>query len=283
MVENMKCIASSDQELTVKERNLLFITYKNVIGVQRVSWQIVLSIEQKEESKGNEAQVSMIKGYCEKIELELSKICKDILVRPALSLLHPPQLSSLDSVNSVLWAPHKLGAILACASSDGKISILSFKGAVGSPLLTPPPKKKPNRTHLDDGQWGTNVFEAHTIRCNAVSWPTGTSHMSWLAAGAQCRWPPPIACETLRQHRVRQYRQNLGVLANWPVDQGRAQPICEQSPQCWHNAGKVPRRRVACLMEPRAHAAFKSLAAGLYLVLPYSSLHMAELLTATVF
>jgi protein transport protein SEC13 len=30
-------------------------------------------------------------------------------------------------VNSVAWAPHELGAILACASSDGKVSVLTFK------------------------------------------------------------------------------------------------------------------------------------------------------------
>ena len=33
----------------------------------------------------------------------------------------------LSEVNSVSWAPHELGAILACASSDGKISVLTFK------------------------------------------------------------------------------------------------------------------------------------------------------------
>jgi len=32
------------------------------------------------------------------------------------------------SVNSVSWAPHELGAMLACASSDGKLSVLTFKG-----------------------------------------------------------------------------------------------------------------------------------------------------------
>jgi hypothetical protein len=79
MVENMKRVASSDQELTVEERNLLSVAYKNVIGARRASWRIVSSIEQKEESKGNEAQVSMIKGYREKIEGELAKICEDIL------------------------------------------------------------------------------------------------------------------------------------------------------------------------------------------------------------
>ena len=35
-----------------------------------------------------------------------------------------------NPVNSVSWAPHELGAILACASSDGKISVLTFKGVV---------------------------------------------------------------------------------------------------------------------------------------------------------
>ena len=79
MVENMKRVASSDKELTVEERNLLSVAYKNVIGARRASWRIVTSIEQKEESKGNENQVAMIKGYREKIESELAKICEDIL------------------------------------------------------------------------------------------------------------------------------------------------------------------------------------------------------------
>jgi len=79
MVENMKTVASTDQELSVEERNLLSVAYKNVIGARRASWRIVSSIEQKEESKGNEAQVSLIKEYRTKIEQELAKICDDIL------------------------------------------------------------------------------------------------------------------------------------------------------------------------------------------------------------
>ncbi|KAJ7474557.1 14-3-3 domain-containing protein [Mycena galericulata] len=75
MVENMKRVASTDQELTVEERNLLSVAYKNVIGARRASWRIVSSVE----SKSNEAQISVIKGYREKIELELAKICDDIL------------------------------------------------------------------------------------------------------------------------------------------------------------------------------------------------------------
>ncbi|KAJ7882977.1 14-3-3 1 protein [Mycena olivaceomarginata] len=74
-----KRVASSDQELTVEERNLLSVAYKNVIGARRASWRIVFSIEQKEESRSGEAQISIIKGYREKIELELTEICDDIL------------------------------------------------------------------------------------------------------------------------------------------------------------------------------------------------------------
>ena len=79
MVENMKTVASADQELSVEERNLLSVAYKNVIGARRASWRIVTSIEQKEESKGNEQQVTLIKEYRTKIEKELGKICEDIL------------------------------------------------------------------------------------------------------------------------------------------------------------------------------------------------------------
>ncbi|CAN4124575.1 unnamed protein product [Withania somnifera] len=79
MVESMKNVAKLDVELTVEERNLLSVGYKNVIGARRASWRIMSSIEQKEESKGNKQNVKLIKGYRQKVEEELSKICSDIL------------------------------------------------------------------------------------------------------------------------------------------------------------------------------------------------------------
>jgi 14-3-3 protein epsilon len=79
MVECMKKVAKLDVELTVEERNLLSVGYKNVIGARRASWRIMSSIEQKEEGKGNEHNVKLIKSYCQKVEEELSKICGDIL------------------------------------------------------------------------------------------------------------------------------------------------------------------------------------------------------------
>src|SRR5882757_1652312 len=111
MVENMKRVASSDQELTVEERNLLSVAYKNVIGARRASWRIVSSIEQKEESKGNEAQVSMIKGYREKIESKLAKICEDIL-----DVLDKHLIPSAASGESKVFYHKMYGLILECSA-----------------------------------------------------------------------------------------------------------------------------------------------------------------------
>lgn len=79
MVDAMKSVAKMDVELTVEERNLLSVGYKNVIGARRASWRILSSIEQKEESRGNEQNAMRIKDYRQKVENELTDICNDIM------------------------------------------------------------------------------------------------------------------------------------------------------------------------------------------------------------
>lgn len=59
MVEAMKTVASQGSELSVEERNLLSVAYKNVIGARRASWRYIHSLEQKAES----TKVDMIKTY----------------------------------------------------------------------------------------------------------------------------------------------------------------------------------------------------------------------------
>nr|CAB3267837.1 14-3-3 protein epsilon-like [Phallusia mammillata] len=79
MVEEMKAIATTDVELTVEERNLLSVAFKNVIGARRASWRIISSIEQKEESKSSPEKLDHIKKYRGEVETELKNICQDIL------------------------------------------------------------------------------------------------------------------------------------------------------------------------------------------------------------
>jgi len=85
MVDAMKKVAGLDVELTVEERNLLSVAYKNVVGARRASWRIISSIEQKEENKpapaadGKNPHLGHIKDYRSKVEKELSAICNDVL------------------------------------------------------------------------------------------------------------------------------------------------------------------------------------------------------------
>lgn len=79
MVDAMKKVANLNVDLTVEERNLLSVGYKNVVGARRASWRILSSIEQKEESKGNELNVKRIRYYRHKVETELTDICNDVM------------------------------------------------------------------------------------------------------------------------------------------------------------------------------------------------------------
>ncbi|KAL7245561.1 hypothetical protein ACSBR2_000818 [Camellia fascicularis] len=78
-MEKLVLGATPAGELTVEERNLLSVAYKNVIGSLRAAWRIVSSIEQKEESRKNEDHVVLVKDYRSKVESELSQVCAGIL------------------------------------------------------------------------------------------------------------------------------------------------------------------------------------------------------------
>lgn len=86
MAEFMKLVAknSSGMEMTVEERNLLSVAYKNVIGARRAAWRIISSLEQKGKDSGKESgkdqgKVETLKKYKETVEGELQSICDEIL------------------------------------------------------------------------------------------------------------------------------------------------------------------------------------------------------------
>ncbi len=120
----MKNVASADQELSVEERNLLSVAYKNVIGARRASWRIVTSIEQKEESKGNEGQVGLIKEYRQKIEAELAKICEDIL-----EVLDEHLIKSAQSGESKVFY-HKMYILSSLVLASAPVAKSSITGRV---------------------------------------------------------------------------------------------------------------------------------------------------------
>jgi len=79
MADYMEEVAKVDEELSVEERNLLSVAYKNAVGSRRAAWRIITSVEAKESTKGNAEQAGFAKEYCQKVEKELQKICGTIL------------------------------------------------------------------------------------------------------------------------------------------------------------------------------------------------------------
>ncbi|CAI0421995.1 unnamed protein product [Linum tenue] len=95
-MEKLVTSATPASELSVEERNLLSVAYKNVIGSLRAAWRIVSSIEQKEEGRRNDEHAVLVKDYRSKIETELSAVCvwlclKDIALAD-LAPTHPIRL-----------------------------------------------------------------------------------------------------------------------------------------------------------------------------------------------
>ena len=70
------------------------------------------------------------------------------------------------SVNAIAWAPHELGATLACASSDGRVSVLTFN---------------------EDGSWSVDLVAAHPGGCHAVSWMPVSTATTEPGAPMMCR------------------------------------------------------------------------------------------------
>jgi 14-3-3 family protein len=80
MIEYVKLFVSkTQQDLSVEERNILSVAYKNVVGARRTSWRVLNSIESKEERRGNLNNKNSAQSYKAEIEFELSKYCSDVL------------------------------------------------------------------------------------------------------------------------------------------------------------------------------------------------------------
>ena len=81
MAQFMKEFVTKKKILTVEQRNLLSVAYKNVVGVRRSAWRIISTIESKHETQteGSPDDIKLAKDYKEKIEVELKGICETVL------------------------------------------------------------------------------------------------------------------------------------------------------------------------------------------------------------
>lgn len=71
MRELVQWTGKSKVDLTVEERNLLSVAYKNVIGARRASWRTLNADERKDDK--------LVIEYKKQVEAELNNICKDVL------------------------------------------------------------------------------------------------------------------------------------------------------------------------------------------------------------
>ena len=71
---------------------------QKVIGSRRDSWTIISFIQQKEEHKGNENNVKVIKEYKKTVQTEISGICKD-----GLNLLDDALIPSAQKGESTVF------------------------------------------------------------------------------------------------------------------------------------------------------------------------------------
>ena len=67
MLDAMNKVVAANPDLTVEERNLLSVAYKNTIGSRRTAWRALSSIEKKEEQKGSK-NIGLLRSYKSKIE-----------------------------------------------------------------------------------------------------------------------------------------------------------------------------------------------------------------------
>jgi WD40 repeat protein len=96
----------------------------------------------------------------------------------------------------ISWAPHETGCLLACASSDGHVSVLEFR----------------------DNSWTHQIFHAHGMGVNSISWAPAAAPGSLISSnpgpGQQRRFVTGGSDNLLK---IWDYRYGLPFISNSSV------------------------------------------------------------------
>lgn len=103
MIEYMKRVATMGAELSLEERNLLSVAFKNAVGARRSAWRAIHSLEQREASSKGPAAMALVQNYRGTVEAELNAKCMEILDILSSALI--PKAS--DSEASVFYMKMK--------------------------------------------------------------------------------------------------------------------------------------------------------------------------------
>lgn len=90
--------ASAKEDLSVDERNLLSVAYKNVIGSRRASWR-TLNAEGQDE-KSTDVNTSLISTYQGQVEAELKDICNAVLELLKANLINEEKIKEIHAQNA---------------------------------------------------------------------------------------------------------------------------------------------------------------------------------------
>ena len=79
MSSHMKAVSESRKTLSIEERNLLSVAFKNVVGSKRASWRILQALTERAEQKGEEEHTQICKDYMDRVEVELEEVCRQLV------------------------------------------------------------------------------------------------------------------------------------------------------------------------------------------------------------
>nr|VWO95225.1 Cellulose-growth-specific protein [Ganoderma boninense] len=72
-------INDNNAQLTIDERNLLSIAYKNLTANLRESWRTIDALQKREALSSSRHQVKLMRVQKERIEKDLDKVCRDVV------------------------------------------------------------------------------------------------------------------------------------------------------------------------------------------------------------